>query len=430
MHYMHITKIRSMCRTEQKDMQVAVNNGNKLIVFTCNGHRHVLENVNHNPMPKHFLQKREQKKKTINSISSLSNHQIVELWRDKTGILELLQFGLWKEYLYLHQQLVTLQNGVHGLWKMIGWTDACYALEKYDYVRSKSFAIDPLSIECMDAKKTKYYSQWIFITFLSYYSDYLKSIHIHSVNMRVVWMSHLGYFMLFCTDIILNELKKYSQSELIKMLSAFNESDIYTSMKSRAQIKFLLGWNTRQMQKYGVKLLEEWKLKNNPHNAEDASMRFVTAMQPSLKNNNHDLSIQYLILSSIATSNNLLHTVVVLRILSKHCYMKNEYLISMKILRCCYRMCGKYMCPSFVEDKYWKRRKQIKRKIKTLMCAQCNRSEKRLRVCKGCMIANYCSVLCQKLHWNKIHRNKCSRYWQSEKSPFYSLLKCYFFDKL
>jgi hypothetical protein len=42
-------------------------------------------------------------------------------------------------------------------------------------------------------------------------------------------------------------------------------------------------------------------------------------------------------------------------------------------------------------------------------CFRCKKKEK-LKYCKKCMIATYCSKKCQKKDWKKIHKNNCMEY--------------------
>eukprot|EP01084_Bolivina_argentea_P219158 371774_1 len=89
-----------------------------------------------------------------------------------------------------------------------------------------------------------------------------------------------------------------------------------------------------------------------------------------------------------------------------------------------YYLCKKYANISWkrtqeikcIKNKYPILKKKLNEKIIKLKCANCSvcnesRKNKKLKVCKGCHRMYYCNKQCQKLHWLKVHRSNCNKFW-------------------
>eukprot|EP01084_Bolivina_argentea_P144418 253381_1 len=59
--------------------------------------------------------------------------------------------------------------------------------------------------------------------------------------------------------------------------------------------------------------------------------------------------------------------------------------------------------------------KKLRNESKKRECKFCRRRSMALKSCKGCGMNFYCSVHCQKIHWNVSHRFNCTKYWSSKK---------------
>merc|ERR1712228_1020240 len=129
------------------------------------------------------------------------------------------------------------------------------------------------------------------------------------------------------------------------------------------------------------------------------------------------------VLSAVAQCD-LYDRVIFLIVLGNHCLINEEYLISFRVLRCAYKLCGNYILPTFVNKEYGTKKKEIKNKLDVMKCVGCNRKGMALRSCKGCMKVFYCSKKCQKYHWQSGHKMECDMIWISrESSSLYDILK-------
>eukprot|EP01084_Bolivina_argentea_P206091 351947_1 len=72
-----------------------------------------------------------------------------------------------------------------------------------------------------------------------------------------------------------------------------------------------------------------------------------------------------------------------------------------------------------IANDYPKMKKQLKKRIKKLLCGYCGKHKylknkkksNKLKVCKGCHVVYYCNTKCQKRHWKQIHCKGCSKIW-------------------
>eukprot|EP01084_Bolivina_argentea_P077342 140274_1 len=72
-----------------------------------------------------------------------------------------------------------------------------------------------------------------------------------------------------------------------------------------------------------------------------------------------------------------------------------------------------------ISEIYHKMKRRVNKQLKQIQCSYCGehkyvKSKKqldKLKVCTGCHRVYYCNKKCQKLHWNKLHRMKCSKIW-------------------
>eukprot|EP01084_Bolivina_argentea_P187080 322320_1 len=120
--------------------------------------------------------------------------------------------------------------------------------------------------------------------------------------------------------------------------------------------------------------------------------------------------------------------------LSDVCQMKSDMqcLIALKTLKIAFKLStDANIMPVFVNTKYKMRKRKLKRVRGRLKCNYCGIGyiSKRLRSCKGCMKAHYCSVLCQKLDWKKLHKKNCDGSWRTT-YPALIVIASFDMDKL
>merc|ERR1712228_946023 len=125
---------------------------------------------------------------------------------------------------------------------------------------------------------------------------------------------------------------------------------------------------------------------------------------------------RHVFVDSICNSTSLYAMTLSLRYLSRICYDLDQFVIALRLLNMAYAYCTMYeltITPTFVKEKYSKKRKKIKKKLNKLVCSYCGRKGK-LKCCTACMNAVYCTKLCQKRDWRAGHRNKCDGEWLEE----------------
>ena len=302
-------------------------------------------------------------------------------------------------------------------------------------------------VDNMTHLQRKSYSKFIFGRFMELYINVemlsavtLPVVHNkackHAVNnglcgeclrADVVAQVNLGYVMLFCADIILNQLQSLSVAYLtILSLSYYTEHTTYLPPNIRPKLKYkcklLKKWDKNNILTNGKKIVSSiYRFHRNNfmiHWKNSATMKIqdpphyeifhVMGRVYSLIDHKHKKANHHLVLAAIS-ADYIYEKVVSLKALSINCYLNAQYLIGKITLKCVYKLCAGYLLPSFVETKYFKQRKKFKAKLKTLKCSNCNKVDNKLKACKGCMRMMYCSVLCQKIHWKHAHRKKCDR---------------------
>ena len=93
-----------------------------------------------------------------------------------------------------------------------------------------------------------------------------------------------------------------------------------------------------------------------------------------------------------------------------------EYYLCRKYMYKAWRCCKEMAC---IANGFRTMRKKLKCDIMNIKCGCCGNhsyliskeSSDKLKVCAGCHVVYYCDTRCQKLHWNNVHREQCSRIW-------------------
>merc|ERR1712228_713131 len=226
--------------------------------------------------------------------------------------------------------------------------------------------------------------------------------------------------MIFCVDNLRNVLHNISDCKLKKIsnecyasfaigINAKNEvhrniNYLFLKFKSMKQ------WTANQFVENGQKYIfsamdcvHSGKYRDEIRSFQWPHILFIAGSAFSLIPKQHKNVILFYVLSIVSYSD-LYDRIIFLRALSNECFEYKEYLIGYRVLRSAYKLCGKYMLPTFVNVEYKEKKKDIIEKLVNIKCSGCNRKGMALRCCKGCMKTFYCSKRCQKLHWRKVHR--------------------------
>lgn len=347
-------------------------------------------------------------------------------------IADIRQYSFQKKYYSFLEQKRKETVSFHP------YSEAIKALEIYNldcnkhYKFKGCFATPPL-IELMDETERKTHSNWIFASFIAvylqaYFGESLKDIPDQNA---------CAYMMMFCSDIIVDKLTNISLSSLTKKwLNHLKYNQIKIWSKDNKPLTLSYDEIKRSLSElYGSskqKLLKK---------GEQQILYFASLLQKKVTcltwskyyyfKGYHEIGMKMYCYLALDTRT-LFMTVHCLRILSHLAFEQRAYLISMRILQCCYIFSKGYMSPSFVNHKYRKQRRVTMKKIKSLECAHCRKKnvERKCKPCSGCMKAVYCSKQCQKIHWKMSHKAQCNRMWIAEDFPMYPLLKKWIFDRI
>eukprot|EP01084_Bolivina_argentea_P278209 475170_1 len=370
-----------------------------------------------NQLPNQFLKQRKIKERKLTLTITSVGYELIR------------QYGFYRQFADLKYQTKP-KIASHD------WTsndlETYWALELYQNDLEENIPVSAEAVEFMDDLEKQHHAESIFFWFIACHFNEIISCNDSTIHRNVGGRNFYGYLAIFCNDIILNQLCKRGVSSLVN--EWFIRLHMQTTYKqySHQQIENIF--------KHLCTLTKQDLIHMGWSQRTTTNSKGVTILNISLSSaklqcfiGNYDTAIQMLVILAVSAKS-LFKRVNMLRAISDINYEKGQYLLSMKVLRCCYKLCKGYLLPSFVETKYWKKRTLIKEKIKKLTCFNCGKSNEdcglNMKTCTGCMTATYCSKKCQKFHWNKHHKNQCDGIWTTSEFPFYFLLKQNIFDRL
>ncbi len=245
------------------------------------------------------------------------------------------------------------------------------------------------------------------------------------INAEQFHVHHMKQTLLYSTyELMLSGLRSLPASYLVKLLFFYytnttihlpSKSNTYSELKLKS--KMMKTWTKNDIVNHGKENLlfafNLWQqhmllIRNSQIAYCVYEVYHVRGRVYALIEHEYEMANRCLVIAACSTDN-LYESVVSLAALSHSCYLNGQYLIGKRILKCIYKLCNGYLLPAFVEFGYVGQRKKFNRMIRRLTCSNCKGTDGKLRVCKGCMKMVYCSVLCQKKHWNRIHRTKCGK---------------------
>ena len=105
--------------------------------------------------------------------------------------------------------------------------------------------------------------------------------------------------------------------------------------------------------------------------------------------------------------------------MSKYYFWTKKYWVGYKTLLNAFKLANGFILQtSFIDDDFKKQKQRFLRQLRRLVCSnplcKVKYTSRRLRVCNGCMDSAYCSVECQKMHWNGGHSAECGEW---ERTP-------------
>eukprot|EP01084_Bolivina_argentea_P177438 306832_1 len=204
--------------------------------------------------------------------------------------------------------------------------------------------------------------------------------------LQFVYSFYYGYLMLFCTDMICKKNKK------LKPLN----------------IKFE---GARRMENAGHFIKDQY---DPSQNSDISTYPFTAYMTAKLyvEQKKFDSAIEEYVFCFAETSECIIRALT-LRDLSDVCFKSKKYLLGLKALHHCYKLCNGYMLPSFTKKGYKIRKKKLKLKWTAQKCIKCGLKSKSMKCCSACLITPYCSLKCQTKHWSSEHSKKCTGNWQN-----------------
>eukprot|EP01084_Bolivina_argentea_P252405 423651_1 len=376
-------------------------------------------------LPKHFLKQRELKNKPIAN----ETEQVI------------MRYGLHRKWLNYIERMPSdsidpkYYDTLRGAFRALELWQKGFATPK------NSIYFVPPSVDIlnwMSKKQMKKQRGWIIKSFIAFY---LQTFFCPRVNGSTFHELNCGYLMLFHHKMIIDELAKVPLLKMTRKWTYNLNSRINGHMVLLDQNEHALNVTqsdilTAMSTLYGLTVIQfvqlgKYHITNGSVIESQCICSLVLGKYHSFIGE-HKRATEVFCEISI-NSNRLYAKVIALRCLSDEAYKNGEYAISMKILRTCYFLCKGYLLPSFVNHKYPKQRRKIKKRIQTLRCSNCNvmnRKNKPHKACMGCMKSVYCSRKCQKIWWKKQHRFECERHWNHSDFSMYLLLKQYIFDRL
>eukprot|EP01084_Bolivina_argentea_P085149 153904_1 len=404
----------------------------------------LINGSNHWLSPTKDLIRKFEEEHTCDRFTLLSSDEAEYLLNDDYYLKHICKFGYY-------QQLISLFKIRKEV--SLATIYAFSATERYDMYASIAITIRAPDevialVDSMDHALKIIHADWILQQFLNYYiivamvsDSKLPYIHFVSKRENETHNMCLGYLMIFCASIIINKLKSIDRFELEEILMhcsmtrscILNEEYVNTKLifgkiksKLAQTAKMIKKWNCDIMEKIGMQYVcgaFNWYC-SGIYNCNHHTEFYLMGKTQCLLKRRYDLANQYFVISACITDD-LYERVLSLKSLSSNCYLNGQYLIGLKVLRCVYKLCNGYILPSFVK-KYFTEKTKFVQQISKLNCFNCNARRCKLRVCKACMKAVYCSVLCQKIHWKKTHRDQCDKVWYSKNAAYrdlYSMLQ-------
>eukprot|EP01084_Bolivina_argentea_P088649 160043_1 len=397
----------------------------------------------------------------------ISDHESVDLLQNKSYMNIVSQSGCYAKIISQFN-LQSASNGINTLEEKVLMSTIC-ALEDFDayaWLKIKfkpnalmtlTFGISLIVIDNMLEPHRKQHSELIMRLFIEIYVlitihkiDYggnkwctncNKNNYDECLTINCLAQSHLGYLMVFASKRLYKGLQSISLKELTdSLLNCYKLqfrsvicSEIQQQLRRKA--KLLKIWNANDIAINGGKYVFDafdlfCRMESmyafdslSDYGLTESKLFHITGKVYSLFDREHDTANCYLVIA-ICSEQDLYQRILSLKALMFNCYLNEQYLIGIKILKYIFKICAGYILSSFVKRDYFKQKKKFKTKIAAMKCSNCNREKVKLRACSGCMKMAYCSAFCQKRNWNRTHRNQCN------KTRLYWMLKTVIFDNM
>eukprot|EP01084_Bolivina_argentea_P196256 336448_1 len=288
----------------------------------------------------------------------------------------------------------------------------CLCNERFDHVFLKDCFVSTMTIFSMDkvALVIECFDELKNIPNSFFWLNYYKATSVKYEKLR------LGFILIFCSKYVASIVSNKTEHQLQKKLVSMNK-DFYDLNKT----KHWKNWkNNVEIRQIGLNIVKTEITDVHENKNYSGALNFLFG-RLNLQNYELLTARDYFVKSIYKASSFVLLTLS-LRYLSNICVLFNEFGIALRCLKCAYFVCihtGKYITPSFINEDYRKNKKVIMGYLSTRLCGQCLNKGKKLKSCTGCMKTVYCSRICQKKHWNHIHRKQCDKYWISH----YKLLR-------
>ncbi len=239
-----------------------------------------------------------------------------------------------------------------------------------------------------------------------------------------------GYLLLFCGDLIFNELTRLSHYQIESIVVNF--CGLHKSKGLTISIKLMKQWTRTELFEFGrsvilqvspVMMVGSLSLPHHVVCSHKFFDRFYILGQVRANlqipvSTDRDLANQYFVIA-LCIKHQMYYVILAALALSRNCYNNSQFKIGLKIWRLAHFLCvGSSSFPIWTRN-WKKKRHKFKKCIVKLVCVNCGSPEPGLMSCTGCMKVQYCTRTCQKIHWNRTHRKQCNKIW----SRLYQILK-------